>query len=59
MVKVKEELIKQIMDQLKEIQYGTLLITVHNDEVTQLDITRKQRFDQRAPIQKPHLQKTI
>lgn len=45
MVKVKEDLIQQIITQLDGIQYGTLLITVHNDEVTQLDVTKKQRLD--------------
>lgn len=45
MVKVKEDLIQQIITQLDDIQYGTLLITVHNDEVTQLDVTKKQRLD--------------
>jgi hypothetical protein len=53
MVKIKEDLIKQITDQLKEMQFGSLLITVHNNEVTQLDVTRKQRFDQTASLSKP------
>ncbi|MER2000472.1 MAG: YezD family protein [Lysinibacillus sp.] len=45
MVKVKDDLVQQIIEQLQDIQYGALLITVHNDEITQLDVTRKQRFD--------------
>ena len=52
MVNVKDELVQQIIAQLKDIQYGTLLITVHNDEVTQLDVTKKQRFDRTAPAPK-------
>jgi hypothetical protein len=53
MVKVNDALLKQIVEQLDQIQYGTLLVTVHNDEVTQLDVTRKQRFDRDANSQKP------
>jgi hypothetical protein len=52
MVKVNEELLKAITDQLKGIQYGALLITVHNDEITQLDVTSKQRFDDKSALQK-------
>lgn len=45
MGKVNEEILKKITDQLQDIQFGTLLITIHNDEITQLDVTRKQRLN--------------
>lgn len=41
---INEEVYKLILENLKDLQYGTLLITVHNDEITQLDITKKQRL---------------
>ncbi|MER1986896.1 MAG: YezD family protein [Solibacillus sp.] len=41
---INEEVYKLILENLKDLHYGTLLITVHNDEITQLDITKKQRL---------------
>ena len=48
MSKVTEEVVQKIVANLKDMQYGTLLITVHNDEIVQLDITKKHRYDRVA-----------
>jgi hypothetical protein len=35
---------KEIIEKVKELEYGTVLITVHDNEIKQLDITEKRRF---------------
>lgn len=42
---IKDEVFKEIIENLKGLSYGTVSITVHNDEITQLDVTEKKRFD--------------
>ncbi|MFC5540786.1 MAG: YezD family protein [Bacilli bacterium] len=51
MAKLKEDVLKQIIKQLNNIDYGNLSITVHNGEIVQLDVTKKQRFD-RASVER-------
>lgn len=46
MANINEDVYKEILNKLKELSYGSLLITVHNSEVTQLDVTQKKRFNQ-------------
>lgn len=48
MAKLKDDVLKQIVNNLNNIDYGNLLITVHNGEIVQLDVTKKQRFDKVA-----------
>ena len=33
-----------IISELKKLNYGSLVITVHEGEITQIDITEKKRF---------------
>lgn len=41
----KEELkIRHIISSLEDLQYGSVLITVHDGEITQVDTTEKKRF---------------
>ncbi|MFJ7677436.1 YezD family protein [Peribacillus sp. NPDC097198] len=41
----KEELkIKHIISSLEGLQYGSVIITVHDGEITQVDTTEKKRF---------------
>jgi hypothetical protein len=42
--KVDEEKINYIMTVLEKIQYGSLNITIHNGEITQVDCSEKHRF---------------
>lgn len=46
MAHVKEDVLNEIFTQLKNIKFGTVLITVHNNEITQLDVTTKKRYEQ-------------
>ncbi|WP_245799126.1 YezD family protein [Virgibacillus siamensis] len=39
-----ESIIQQITETLKKLRYGSIVITVHDGEVTQIDTTEKQRF---------------
>ncbi|MBK5459671.1 YezD family protein [Peribacillus sp. NPDC060186] len=41
----KEELkIRHIISSLEDLQYGSVIITVHDGEITQVDTTEKKRF---------------
>lgn len=36
--------IEHITSALKELEYGSIVITVHNGDITQIDTTEKKRF---------------
>ncbi|MDC3414025.1 YezD family protein [Aquibacillus sp. 3ASR75-11] len=36
--------VKHILSTLKGLEYGSVVITVHNGEITQIDATEKKRF---------------
>jgi hypothetical protein len=42
---INDSIIKDIRDAIEEISYGTVMITVHNKRITQIEIAEKQRFD--------------
>ena len=37
--------IRQILESVKGLRFGHLMITVHNGKIMQVDITEKKRFD--------------
>jgi len=41
----EEAVIGKIRDALRQMQFGTIALTVHNARVVQLDITEKRRFE--------------
>lgn len=42
---IREDVLKEIVDNLSNISYGIIIVTVHNGDITQLDVTKKKRFD--------------
>jgi len=42
---VNDSIIKDIRDAVVGLTYGTVTITVHNKRITQIEISKKQRFD--------------
>lgn len=46
--RIDEEKVRYILSTLNEMEYGNVNITVHDGDITQVDITQKKRF----PIQK-------
>ena len=42
---INDSIIKDISDAVEKLTYGTVLITVHNRKITQIEISEKQRFD--------------
>ncbi|MDQ0219244.1 DUF2292 domain-containing protein [Peribacillus cavernae] len=44
MVNLSEEKVQHILSALQKIEYGSLLITIHEGEITQVDSTVKNRF---------------
>lgn len=43
MAKSSESIVKQIIEALNKINYGSVLITIHDGEITQIDSTEKKR----------------
>ncbi|MFC0558872.1 YezD family protein [Halalkalibacter alkalisediminis] len=39
-----EAKVTEIVHALKDLEYGTIVITVHDSQITQIDITEKKRF---------------
>ncbi|MDR7207543.1 YezD family protein [Priestia megaterium] len=44
MARVDEQKINYIIAALEKLQYGSLNITIHNGEITQVDCNEKHRF---------------
>mgnify|MGYP001245880177 FL=1 len=44
MSKLYEEHLEYLNESLEEIDYGTILITVYDGQITQIDATEKKRF---------------
>lgn len=44
MRKVDDLKLEYIISELKKLDYGSLVITVHDGDITQIDITEKKRF---------------
>lgn len=42
---VNDSIMKDISDAVEKLAYGTVVITVHNKKITQIEIAEKQRFD--------------
>lgn len=43
--KINEEILNDVSGVVQNLDYGTVLITVHNNKITQLEVLKKQRFD--------------
>ena len=44
MGRIEESKVEHIISSLKNLQYGSIVITVHDGEITQIDTTEKKRF---------------
>ncbi|MED4014622.1 YezD family protein [Sutcliffiella cohnii] len=44
MAKLEESKVKHILSTLESLEYGTIEVTVHNGQITQIDTTEKKRF---------------
>jgi hypothetical protein len=44
MANLNEDKLQHILSAINKIEYGSLLITIHDGEITQLDSTVKSRF---------------
>ena len=42
---INDKLIRRIANSLKDIKYGQVLITIHNNKVVQIDRTEKNRCE--------------
>ncbi|MBD8007163.1 YezD family protein [Bacillus norwichensis] len=52
MAKVDENAVNDIVSALSKLEYGSLVITVHDGEVTQIDTTEKKRYKMEAKKRK-------
>jgi len=44
LVKIDERKLQYILSKIQELEYGTVNITIHDNEITQIDSTEKKRF---------------
>ncbi|WLV25044.1 YezD family protein [Aciduricibacillus chroicocephali] len=44
MAKVDEKKLQYILSVIEELEYGAVSITIHENEITQIDSTEKKRF---------------
>ncbi|GIN99284.1 hypothetical protein J6TS1_51540 [Siminovitchia terrae] len=44
LAKIDKDAVNDIVSALRKIEYGSLVITVHDGEVTQIDTTEKKRY---------------
>lgn len=44
MTKIDEKKIHHIVNTLEKLEYGSIVITVHEGEITQIETTEKRRF---------------
>ena len=42
---VNDAIIKDISDAVGDLEYGTVVIKVHNSKIIQIEVTEKKRFD--------------
>ncbi len=42
---INDAIIKDISDAVGELSYGTIIITVHNQKIAQIEVSQKKRFD--------------
>ncbi len=42
---INDSIVKDIRDAIEGLSYGTVIITVHNKRITQIEISKKQRYD--------------
>ncbi|MBF0494699.1 MAG: YezD family protein [Candidatus Omnitrophica bacterium] len=42
---INDSILKEISDSVAKLAYGTVVVTVHNRKITQIEIAEKQRFD--------------
>lgn len=42
---INDGIVKDISDAVKGLEFGTILIKVHDSRIIQLEITQKKRFD--------------
>ena len=43
---INDSIIKEISSAVESLEYGTVVINVHNKKITQIEIAEKKRFDE-------------
>jgi hypothetical protein len=49
---VNESVVKEIVEALNGLDYGSIVIKVHNKKVVQVEVTQRKRFDDMYPLEK-------
>lgn len=52
MASVNDKQVTDIIFELKKLKFGSLIITVHDDEVTQIETTEKKRYQSQGKKRK-------
>ena len=43
---INDAIIKDISESIHGLQYGTVVITVHDSKIVQIEVSKKDRFDE-------------
>jgi len=47
---IEDNIMKEIIKAIHEINYGEVMITIHNSEIVQIEKKEKKRFNQGKPL---------
>ncbi|GGH85877.1 hypothetical protein JOD43_003190 [Pullulanibacillus pueri] len=59
MAKVTKEKLNSIIHAMEVLDFGSILVTIHEGEITQLDVTEKNRFPQNKKKKEDRQNKSI
>ena len=51
-LKIDESILREIVEFIQEINYGEVIITVHDSDIVQVEKREKRRFKARKPLNK-------
>ena len=51
-MKIDKVILKEIVDFIQQINYGEVVITVHDSDIVQVEKREKKRFTARKPLNK-------
>lgn len=50
--KIDQKILEEIVKVIKQIDYGEVVITIHNSQIVQIERKEKRRFDLEEPLHK-------
>lgn len=51
-MKIDKSIVREIVDFIQQINYGEVVVTIHDSEIVQVEKREKKRFKARKPLHK-------